>query len=86
MTPRKVGAILFGLVVLAIGIANMIFVHPVPGTVFVFLSLIYFPVTSEVSKRWTGFSIPLVFKVILGFAIIWFTLGISDLGDIIDKL
>ena len=35
-------------------------------------------------KERLGFSIPLVVKIILSIIIIMFTLGVSDLGDMID--
>jgi hypothetical protein len=74
----------FGLVVLAIGILNLLLVHPVPGAVFIMLSLFYFPPVNAILKQEVGFSIPVVVKIILGIVIIWFTLGVSDLGDMID--
>jgi hypothetical protein len=75
---------LFGLVVLAIGISNLLLIHPVPGVVFMLLSLLYFPPVNEVLKQRAGFTIPAFVKIILGIIIIWFTLGVSDLGDLID--
>ena len=76
---------IFGIIVLAIGVLNLILVHPVPGIVYLLLSLIYLlPANADLKKRY-GFSIPLVVKIILGIVIIMFTLGVSDLGDMIDK-
>jgi hypothetical protein len=75
---------LLGLVVLAIGIANLLLVHPVPGIVFILLSLLFFPPVNAVLRQRAGFSIPIAVKIILGIVIIWFTLGVSDLGDMID--
>ena len=74
----------FGLVVLAIGISNLLLVHPVPGAVFILLSLLYFPPANAVLRQKAGLSIPPAVKIILGIVIIWFTLGVSDLGDMID--
>ena len=76
----------FGLIVFAIAILNLIFVHPVPGVVAVLLSVIYLPQSNAFLKQRFEFQIPLVVKIGLGLFIIWFTLGISDLGDMIDKL
>jgi hypothetical protein len=59
-------------------------VHPVPGAVFIMLSLLYFPPVDAILRQNVGFSIPIVVKIILGIVIIWFTLGVSDLGDMID--
>lgn len=72
----------FGLFLLAIGVANTILVHPVPGIIYVLLSLIYFPPTNVFLRQHLGFSIPMAVKIILGFIVIWFTLGISDLAEI----
>ena len=76
----------FGMLVFAIGMANMVWVHPVPAIVYLLLSLLYFPPTNALLKEKTGFSIPLLVKVVLGIVIIMFTLGVSDLGDMIDGL
>ena len=73
-----------GLVVFTIGVLNLLLVHPVPGSVFLLLSLLYFPPADTFLIKNFGRPIPLWAKLILGFVIIWFTLGVSDLGDIID--
>ena len=86
ITTASLVSWIFGIIVLTIGISNMILVHPVPGTVFILLSLLFFPPVNEALKKYFGFTIPLVFKIILGIIIIWFTLGVSDLGDMIDSL
>ncbi|WP_375436581.1 hypothetical protein [uncultured Hymenobacter sp.] len=74
----------FGIVTFAIGVANIFLVHPVPGIVYLFLSLVYFPPANAKLKEKTGFSIPLAVKIPLSIVIIMFTLGVSDLGDMID--
>ena len=76
---------IFGTIVFAIGILNVFLVHAVPGVVYLLLSLVYFPLANAVLKKNFGFSIPLAVKIILGIVIIMFTLGVSDLGDMIDK-
>ena len=75
---------LLGLIVLAIGISNLLLVHPVPGAVFILLSLLFFPPVNTVLRQKVGFFVPFVVKIILCIVIIWFTLGVSDLGDMID--
>lgn len=74
----------FGIIVFAIGLSNLIWVHPVPGFIFLFLSLIFFPPVDVFLRKRFGISIPFIVKIILGIIIIWFTLGVSDLGDMID--
>ena len=75
---------LFALLVFTIGLLNMFLVHPVPGVIYLLLSTLYFPPTNDFLRQRFGLSIPPVVKIILGIVIIWFTLGISDLGDMID--
>jgi hypothetical protein len=75
---------LFGLTVFAIGVLNIVLVHPVPGVVYLLLSLLYFPPISKLFMEKVGFSASPVVKIIIGILIIWFTLGVSDLGDMID--
>ncbi|WP_345160715.1 hypothetical protein [Pontibacter saemangeumensis] len=77
---------IFGLVVITIGLLNLFLVHPVPGIAYLLLSLVYLPpANAYIRKKWR-FSVPLVVKILLGIVLIMFTLGVSDLGDMIDKL
>jgi hypothetical protein len=76
---------IFGIAIFAIGVLNVFLVHPVPGVIYLLLSFVYFPPANAILKKRFGFSIPLVVKIILGIVIIMFTLGVSDLGDMIDK-
>ncbi len=75
---------IFGTTVFAIGVLNMFLVHPVPGVIYLLLSFVYFPPANAILKKKFGFSIPLLLKIILGIVIIMFTLGVSDLGEMID--
>jgi len=75
---------IFGIVVFTIGVLNLFLVHPVPGIVFLLLSFIYYPPLNDFLRKRFGFAIPLVVKIVQGIVIIWFTLGVSDLGDMID--
>ncbi|HET8886828.1 MAG TPA: hypothetical protein VFM70_10805 [Salinimicrobium sp.] len=73
---------LFGLIIFVIGIMNLVLVHPVPGIIYLFLSLLFLPPLNKLLKRRIGFAIPFSAKIILFLIIIWFTLGISDLAEI----
>ena len=84
--PSHVTGWVAGILVLTVGILNIILVHPIPGVVYLLLSLVYFPPASAYLKQKTGFSIPAVVKLFLGIVLFFFTLGVSDLGDMIDKL
>ena len=75
---------ILGLLVFAIGMANLILIHPVPGIIGLLLSLLFFPPVNDVLKKTVGFTIPFAVKIVLALFIFWFTLGISDLGDMID--
>ena len=77
---------IFGIIVLAIGVLNLFLVHSVPGVVYLLLSLVYLPPANAILKKKFGFSIPVIIKITLGIVIIMFTLGVSDLGDMIEKL
>ena len=75
---------LFALLVFVTGIANLIWVHAVPGVVYLLLSLVYLPPVNDFLQKRFGFSIPPIIKIMLGILLIMFTLGVSDLGDMID--
>jgi hypothetical protein len=75
---------ILGLLVFAIGMANLILIHPVPGIIGLLLSMLFFPPVNDVLKKTLGFTIPFAVKIVLALFIFWFTLGISDLGDMID--
>lgn len=77
---------LFGIVLVIVGLLNMLLVHAVPGIAYLLISLVYFPPANAYIRQRFGFSIPLVVKIILGIVLFMFTLGVSDLGDMIDKL
>jgi hypothetical protein len=74
-----------GLILLTIGLLNLFLIHPVPGIAFIIFSLIYFPPVTDLLKKNLNLIIPLIVKVFLFVFLVWFTLGISDLGDLFDK-
>ena len=75
---------LFALLVLGIGVANLLLVHPVPAVGYGFVSLVYLPPANAALKDRFGVSIPMFVKVVLAIVVVMFTLGVSDLGDMID--
>ncbi len=75
---------IFGLLLFIIGILNLFLVHPIPGVIFLLASLLYFDPVNKILQNKLGITIPLLLKIILALILIWFTLGVSDLGDIID--
>lgn len=81
---RKVSGWAFGALLLAIGAANLWLVHPVPAVAYGLVALVYLPPVDSLLKSRLGLSLPPGPKVVLGIAIVAFTLGVSDLGDMID--
>ncbi|WP_192820577.1 hypothetical protein [Rufibacter sp. LB8] len=75
----------FGLLLLTVGVLNVMWVHPVPGIMYFLLALLYFPPLTDLLKDKTGISVPGILKVLLGIVLVFFSLGVSDLGDMIDK-
>ena len=75
---------LFGLLVLGTGVANLLLVHPVPAAAYALVSLVYFPPASAALKERFGLSIHPLVKIVLAVVVVMFTLGVSDLGDMID--
>ncbi len=73
-----------GLIVFAIGTANLLLVHPVPGLIGLLLSVLFLPPVHRFTKERFGFQFSFVLQVILCLAVVWFTFAVSDLGDMID--
>jgi cbb3-type cytochrome oxidase subunit 1 len=86
MNTGYIAGWLFGLLIIVIGILNLVLVHPVPAVAYFILSLLYLPPANALLKAWFGFTMPVVLKIALGVVIVMFTLGVSDLGDMMDKL
>ena len=80
----SIPAWLFGVLVLGIATANLLLVHPVPALAYAVVSLVYLPPVGAYMRRRFGVSIPAWLQVGLGIAVVMFTLGVSDLGDMID--
>lgn len=74
----------FGIALFAIGIANVLLVHPVPGVFYLLLSLLYLPPVDAMLRRRFGLSIPPGAKVVLGLVVLWGTLAMSELADRFD--
>ena len=81
---RSIPAWLFGVLVLGIATANLLLVHPVPALAYAVVSLVYLPPVGAFVRRRFRVSIPAWLQVGLGIALVMFTLGVSDLGDMVD--
>jgi succinate dehydrogenase/fumarate reductase cytochrome b subunit len=73
-----------GTIIVDIGVVNVLFIHPVPGIILLLLSLLYFSPSERVLQKLLGWTLPITITIILFMVILWFTLGINDLGDMID--
>lgn len=73
----------FFLLFFIIGVLNAFLVHIVPGIFYMLLSLLYVPATNDILKRKFNFSISNKAKVILGLLILWPTLAVGDLAEIL---
>jgi hypothetical protein len=77
----------FGIVVFAIGIVNTFWGNdPGFGVFILLLSFIYFPPVNVILQKWTGFSIHVIIKIVLGILILWAALGVGELFDKIDLM
>jgi len=75
----------FSVLFLIIGIMNMIYVHVVFGIFYIILSMLFIPATSRYLKEKFGFSISNKLKLLLGFLILWATLAVGDLMELIES-
>ena len=75
---------LFALLLVGIGIANLMLVHPVPAVGYGLVSLVYLPPANALLRDSFGVAIPGFVKIALAIVVVMFTLGVSDLGDMID--
>ena len=73
---------IFGLAVLAIGVLNIILVHPVPGIGYLLLSALYFPPINGSFASKFGIRESFFMQIIMAIVILMFTLGLCDLADI----
>lgn len=65
------------------GILNLFLIHVVPGTFYLFLSILYLPITNMKLKKIFGFTIPSLIKTIVGLVVLWGTLAVGDLAEIL---
>ncbi|TGE24800.1 hypothetical protein E5K00_06240 [Hymenobacter aquaticus] len=73
---------LFGVVAMAIGIINMFWGNDPGFGVFIFLlAFLFLPPVNAFLKKTTGFAIPQIAKWLLGFFILWASLGVGELFD-----
>ena len=76
---------IFVVIFFTLGILNLIFVHDVPGIIYILLSLVYLPSINTFLNTRLGFTIPLWTKILVGIIIIWATLGVGDLMELFES-
>lgn len=74
---------IIGILFFAIGVLNFILVHSIPGIFYILLSIIYFPQTSAIIKKKFNISIPFKIKLIIFLGVMWPTLAVGDLAEIL---
>lgn len=74
-----IAALLF----ITIGILNLILVHPIPAVFYVLLSCIYLPPVNDYLNAKFSLVIPAFVKVLVFLAVMWATLGVGDLAEIL---
>lgn len=79
----KIISWLFATVFLVCGVLNIFLVDFVPGVLYLLLSFVYFPQTNTFLKKKIGWSIPFFVKIILGLVILWGTLAVGDLAEVL---
>lgn len=83
LSEREIICRFFGLIFIALSILNLILVHPVPALFYLLFSLIYFPVTDVFLFRKLNTYIPFKIKILLAILLLWGTLAVTDLADIL---
>lgn len=68
---------------LIIGVLNAWLVHPAPGMLYLLLAVLFLPQTDALLKKKLGLTIPLALKIFAGLVILWGTLAIGDLVEIL---
>jgi len=74
---------IFTIIFFVIGVLNLWLVHFVSGIFYLLLSIIYSPHLNSILKTKLDFSIPLVVKIFVGLFILWGTLAVGELVEIL---
>ena len=74
-----------GLIFIFLGIMNLIYIHHIPGLIYLVLFPFYLPPTNEWIRKTVGFTIPLIPKMVLAFFILWYTLAVGELVELFES-
>ena len=64
---------------------NLIYIHPVPGLIYLALSAFYIPPVNAVIEKKAGLTIPVAPKMILALFILWYTLAVGELVELFES-
>jgi hypothetical protein len=86
-TATNIISWIFGIAAFAIGLVNTFWGNdPGFGIFLLVLSFVFYPPVNVLVKNVTGFSIPLIAKIILAIFIFWASLGVGELFDKINLM
>ena len=74
---------MFGVVFLVLGVLNALLVHIAPGVFYIVLSSFYFPPATAFVTNKLRFSIPPIVTLILGLVVLWATLAVGELVELL---
>lgn len=75
----------FWFIFFGIGVLNMIYISIVPGIIYILISLIYLPPFNRYLKTKYNFEFAPIIKIIIAILVLWFTLGVSDLFEMLER-
>jgi hypothetical protein len=73
----------FGVLFLITGVLNLILVHPVPGVFYLLFSAFYIPPIKHYLSLKTGLEIPNTLLIVVAIFVLWATLAVGDLAEIL---
>ncbi len=83
----KLAGWLSGILFSLIGLINIFFGNdPWFGVFVLFISLIYYPLINILVKKISGFTVPIVVKIVLAAFLLWASVGVGELFDKIDMM
>lgn len=74
---------IFTVLFFVIGLLNLLLVHSGLGIIYIVLGLVFAAPKINVLDNRYSFVIPPLVKVIIGFVVLWGTLAVGDLAEII---
>jgi hypothetical protein len=75
---------IFGILFFVIGVLNVFLVDIVPGVLYILLALLYFPRVTRFIENKIRFSIPSLALLLLGLLVLWGTLAVGELMEILE--